>query len=123
MEEFNIVIYFNDDLFFFKEDKMKESEIFFDLFFIEIIDEFFIFVSVKDDFFKEYIDLEVFNKSEIVNVQSGVNSLFCLELFCDFFFKNIYFKDEVYVLDEFFKSRFSVFKVFLLFLNVFVLEF
>lgn len=71
MEEFNIVVYLNDGLFIVKEVKI-ESEIFLDLFLIEIIDEFFIFVSFKIDFFfklgREYIDLEVFYKSEIVSV-------------------------------------------------------
>ncbi|EDL23797.1 reticulon 4, isoform CRA_d [Mus musculus] len=122
MEEFNTAIYSNDDLLSSKEDKMKESETFSDSSPIEIIDEFPTFVSAKDDSPKEYTDLEVSNKSEIANVQSGANSLPCSELPCDLSFKNTYPKDEAHVSDEFSKSRSSVSKVPLLLPNVSALE-
>lgn len=125
MEDFNTVIYSNDDLLSSKEDKIKESETFSDSSPIEIIDEFPTFVSAKDDspkLAKEYTDLEVFNKSEIANVQSGASSLPCSELPCDLSFKNMYPKDEVHVSDEFSKNRSSVSKVSLLLPNVSALE-
>ncbi|XP_028634063.1 reticulon-4 isoform X4 [Grammomys surdaster] len=125
MEEFNTGIYSNDDLLSSKEDKIKESETFSDSSPIEIIDEFPTLVSAKDDspkLAKEYTDLEVSNKSEIANVQSGANSLPCSELPCDLSFKNIYPKDEVHVSDEFSKNRPSVSKVSILPPNVSALE-
>ncbi|GAB1295882.1 Reticulon-4 [Apodemus speciosus] len=125
MEDFNTEIYSNDDLLSSKEDKIKESETFSDSSPIEIIDEFPTFVSAKSDspkLAKEYTDLEVFNKSEIANVQSGASSLPCSELPCDLSFKNIYPKDEVHVSDEFSKNRSSVSKVSLLPPNVSALE-
>lgn len=113
MEEFNTAIYSNDDLLSSKEDKIKESETFSDSSPIEIIDEFPTFVSAKDDspkLAKEHTDPEASDKSEIANIQSGADSLPCLELPRDLSFKNIYPKDEVHVSDEFSKNRSSVSK-------------
>ncbi|XP_052590535.1 reticulon-4 isoform X1 [Peromyscus californicus insignis] len=118
MEELNTAIYSNDDLLTSKEDKIKESETFSDSSPIEIIDEFPTFVSSKADssskLAKEYTDLEVSNKSEIANVQSGAGSLPCSELPSDLSFKNIHPEDEVHISDEFSKDRSSVSKVSLL---------
>ncbi|EDL98037.1 reticulon 4, isoform CRA_a [Rattus norvegicus] len=125
MEEFNTAIYSNDDLLSSKEDKIKESETFSDSSPIEIIDEFPTFVSAKDDspkLAKEYTDLEVSDKSEIANIQSGADSLPCLELPCDLSFKNIYPKDEVHVSDEFSENRSSVSKASISPSNVSALE-
>lgn len=122
MEELNTSIYSNDGLLTSEEDKIKESETFSDSSPIEIIEEFPTFVSSKTDssakLAKEYTDLELSNKSEDANVQSGAGALPCSELPHDLSFKNIHPKDEIHVSDEFSKDKSSVSEVSLLPSNV-----
>ncbi|XP_004691459.1 PREDICTED: reticulon-4 isoform X2 [Condylura cristata] len=125
MEELNTAVYSNDGLFISKEAKIRESETFSDSSPIEIIDEFPTFVSSKTDFspqiVREYTDLEVSCKSEIANVQDGVESLPCSELPSTLSFKTVKQpkgEDEVCVSDEFSKDRPDISKVPLLPPNV-----
>ncbi|XP_025848440.2 reticulon-4 isoform X1 [Vulpes vulpes] len=117
MKELNTAVYSEGDLFIAKEAKVRESETFSDSSPIEIIDEFPTFVSSKTDsspkLTGEYTDLEVSQKSEVVNVQDEAGSLPCSELPHDLSFKIVKPKDEdkVHVPDELSKDRSDISKV------------
>ncbi|KAM8785815.1 reticulon-4 isoform 3-T3 [Rhynchonycteris naso] len=116
MEELDTAVYSDDGLFVIEEAKIRESETFSDSSPIEIIDEFPTFVSSRTDSSKlarEYTDLEVSHRSEILHVEDAAGSLPCSELPHDRFFKNVQRKgeDKVHVPDEVSKDRSDISKV------------